>query len=530
MQTITSDVLIIGSGIAGLSAALEVSRSGKRALVVSKAPLGKANNTYLAGGLFSFSESESGVSGFLAKTLHSGRGINRAEMVEVFAREAHPLVGRLREWGMSGAALSGGFVARDASFIGGPNISSSLLRAFRGAGLAYREGVAITDLISSDGRCLGALGTDKRSGDLLAFPAGAVLLATGGAGSIYVKNNNAPAMTGDGYALGLKAGLELLDMEFVQFYPMGRLRRGQTRTLVPAFFADLGRLTNRLGEDIKEKYDLEDRPIAVASRDRFSRAVLSEIREGLDVGGGILLDMRGVAEKDIPFPQAARDSLKRILSYHKEPIPIAPACHYFMGGLSTDTSGATGLKGFYAAGEVVGGTHGANRRGGSALSESLVFGVRAARAAVEEAGEPLEKTFREVARHTVHTRAAPRPGRHLLPAQVSASMDTLLRTLWEKVGILRDENSLRESIARIDSILDSLGPFPGGGPELVLRYLACRNAAYTGRAVAVSALKRTESRGAHHRTDFPGEDATWLKHIHVRMVNDLPEAVGTTDC
>ncbi|MBN1103384.1 MAG: FAD-binding protein [Deltaproteobacteria bacterium] len=530
MQTFPCDVLIIGSGIAGLRAALEVSRRGRQALLVSKSPLGKATNTYLAGGFFHFGSDAAAVAGHVERTLHSGRGLNRRDMVEGFAREAPSMVRELQGMGVPGAFHPSGFSAKHTSFLGGPVISLTLLRGCREAGVLSREGVLITDLVVGEERCLGAIGIQKDSGEILGFPAGAVLLATGGAGSIYAQNNNAPAMMGAGYVLAMDAGLDLMDMEFVQFYPLGCFRKGQARMIVPTGFADLGSFTNRRGEDIKAKYALTERPVAITSRDRLSRALFTEIKEGRGVEGGILLDMRQVPDSAIPFPEEVKNSLKRNLSYHSTPIPIAPTCHYFMGGLNTDTSGMTSLKGLYAAGEVVGGIHGANRMGGNALSESLVFGARAARAAMEAAGEkPHPKIFGELAGHRVRDRFESSGTRHASPGQVPALMKKIGRALWEKAGILRDGASLKESIALIDSVLDSLRCRPEGSPREFTAFLECRNAALTARAVAVSALKRTESRGAHYRTDFPEESDTWLKHIHVRLVNGLPEVACVTE-
>jgi succinate dehydrogenase/fumarate reductase flavoprotein subunit len=272
MQIMDSDVLIIGSGIAGLRATLEVSKLGKEALLISKAPPGKANNTYLAGGFFAFGTKSTDVQTHIEKTLNSGRGLNNTVLVEKFAKEAPSMVRELQDMGMRGTMQKTGIVTRESSLIGGPRIAPPLLRACRELGMQCLEGITVTNLVTDDGSCYGAIGFHKRTGTVFGFRSKAVLLATGGAGSIYTQNNNAPGTTGDGYFLGLEAGLELMDMEFVQFYPMVRAKGGQTRMIVPAVLADLSKITNRLGEDIKEKYDLKEKPIALASRDRFAQA------------------------------------------------------------------------------------------------------------------------------------------------------------------------------------------------------------------------------------------------------------------
>ncbi|MGD9579080.1 MAG: FAD-dependent oxidoreductase, partial [Syntrophorhabdus sp.] len=245
MQIVDADVLIIGSGIAGLRAAMEVSKRGKSAVVVSKSAVGKANNTYLAGGLFTVSHENFDRDAHFEKTLESGRYLNRGSLVDKFVCEAPRMVEELKEQGLKGRFLLTGFATRGTSFIGGPGICSLLTAGCRKVGVRFLEGVVVTDLLVKEGVCLGAFGFSKRSGDLYGLRAGAVVLATGGAGAIYSDHDNAPGMTGDGYVLGLQTSLELIDMEFVQFYPMVYASKGKTRMIIPAALADLGVLRNR---------------------------------------------------------------------------------------------------------------------------------------------------------------------------------------------------------------------------------------------------------------------------------------------
>jgi succinate dehydrogenase/fumarate reductase flavoprotein subunit len=519
-----SDVLIIGSGIAGLRAALEVSKLGKRPLLISKGPLGKANNTYLAGGLFAFGGDSTDVRGHIEKTLRSGRGLNNLALVEKFANEAPSMVRELQEMGMRGTMHKTGLITRQSSLIGGPKITPPLIRACQELGVQYLDGIMVTDLVTQDQSCQGAIGFHKRNGAVFGFPSRAVVLATGGAGAIYSQNNNAPGITGDGYALALKAGLELMDMEFVQFYSLVRAKSGQARMIVPAVLADLGKITNRLGEDLKEKYDLREKPIALVSRDRLARALFKEISQGNGINGAIHLDLREVKDAAIPFKKKAIEVLKRNLLYHLAPVKIAPACHHTMGGLSIDTWGRTALRGLFAAGEVVGGIHGANRMGGNALSESLVFGALAARSAVEYAdSKPPLGDFQSRAEGIAHKTFSRRFGESAKPSAAHSLMRKLGRILWEKAGIIRDEISLKESIDGIDAVMGGLDALLASKPLNLFRILECRNAALSARSIAISALKRTESRGSHYRKDFPEESEDWLKHIHVRMKRGIPE-------
>jgi succinate dehydrogenase/fumarate reductase flavoprotein subunit len=524
VQIMDSDVLIIGSGIAGLRAALEVSKLGKQSLLISKGPLGKANNTYLAGGLFAFGSDNTDVGSHVDKTLKSGRGLNNLALVEEFAKRAPSMARELQEMGMRGTMHKMGLVTRQSSLIGGPKITPPLIRACQELGVQYLEGIMVTDLVIQDQSCYGAIGFHKRNGAVFGFRSRAVVLATGGAGAIYSQNNNAPGTTGDGYALALEAGLELMDMEFVQFYPLVRAKGGQARMLVPAILADLGKITNRQGEDLKEKHDLREKPIALASRDRLARALFEEISQGNGIDGAVHLDLREVKDASIPFDEKAREILKRNLSYHLAPIKIAPACHHTMGGLVIDISGRTALGGLFAAGEVVGGIHGANRMGGNALSESLVFGALAGRAATEYADSPPTLGhFQPLSEEMAYKRFDRHCGERGKTSRARSLTNRLGRILWEKAGIIRDERSLKESIDGIDGVLEELDAHLASNPLDFFRICECRNAALSAGAIAVSALKRTESRGSHYRQDFPKESEDWLKHIHVRMNRGKPD-------
>lgn len=523
MDIIKSDVLIIGSGIAGLRAALEVSKRGKRALFVSKSPAGKANNTYLAGGVFTFATEGRDVETHIEETLHSGRNLNVRSLVTAAVKEAPAMVKQLHEMGMKGRFQSTGFSTRSSSLIGGPEVTSTLVRACQQVGVRFLEGIMVTDLITDGQACYGAIGFQKRTGEIYGFPASAVLLATGGAGAIYAQNDNAPGITGDGYVLGMETGLELIDMEFVQFYPLTYAGSGRIRMIIPAVLADVGKITNRLGEDLKEKYGLYERPIGMVSRDRLAQAFFTEITQGNGIEGALLLDMRNVKEHMIPLSNIMRDLLKRRFSYGSEPIKITPACHYNMGGLIIDESGRTPMRGLFAGGEVVGGIDGANRMGGNALSGSLVFGALAARSAVEYAVSNMALSdFRAMAHATAQERFSLAPAKHPKPSDTRFLMRELRQVLWEKAGILRSEQSLKEGIKRIDEILAELKGHQVGNPQELWRIMECRNAALTGRAISVSALARTESRGSHYRSDFPEEDRDWMKHIHVQMRNGVP--------
>jgi len=523
MTIIDSDVLIIGSGIAGMSAALEVIKNGKQPLLVSKSSMGKASNTYLAGGRFTCATEGFTAQTHIEKTLRAGRGLNEPELVRAFVKDAPLMVNGLHQLGMRGVLQSRGFYARRNSIVGGQEVASTLVKACKKADVTFLENFMVTDLIADGKACYGALGFQK-GGRVFGLRSGCVLIATGGAGSIYAQNDNAPGLTGDGFALAMRAGLELMDMEFVQFYPLGYVGSKGVRSIVPSLFADLGKITNRLGEDIKEKYQIYDKPIAIVSRDRLAQAFFKEIAQGNGIDNTLLLDMRDVKKNQIPFDDETGGLFKRWFRFNVEPIKITPTCHYNMGGLMIDASGQTVLPGLLAAGEVVGGIDGANRMGGNALSSSLVFGTIAARSGIAHVeSNPNRTKFMTLAKDRKRKRFSTTSTDQIRPSETKTLRKELGEVLWQKIGIVRSEKGLKEGIKRIDKILNALDTFQSSYSRDQWRNFECINAALTARAIAVSALARKESRGSHYREDFPNEDKNWIKHITVRIKEGVPD-------
>jgi fumarate reductase (CoM/CoB) subunit A len=515
LQIIDTDVLIIGSGIAGLEAALAVSKSGKKPLLVSKAPMGKANNTILAGGAFTCATDAFSVEAHIEKTLQSGCRLNTRQLVEEFVRRAPDKIKDLRDMGLSGKSHRTGFHCRSSSMVGGPDICAVLIRACRNERIRFLEHMVVTDLITEAGRCRGALGFNKRTGERFGLRSGAVILATGGAGAAYQQNDNAPGANGDGYLLALEAGLELKDMEFVQFYPMAYAGSGRGHMIIPAVFGDIGDIVNRQGEDIKKKYGLNEKPIAIVSRDRLSQALFKELVLGNDVDGALLLDMRNADDSQLLFNEDLKIRFRKKISYDTEPVKITPACHHTMGGVSVDIQCRTEIEGLFAAGEIVGGIHGANRVGGNALCEAMVFGEEAGISAARY-GENLKTFtgFEKLAETTAQRRFHSGDSGN---TDVAALFRSVKKILWENFGIIRSRVSLEKGIKKIDAVLLGLKHAGADSPFEHCRLFECRSAAVSGKAIAVSALERTESRGAHYREDCPDEQDAWLKHVHVRM-------------
>jgi len=522
LQQIDTDVLIIGTGIAGLKAAPEVAKLGKQVILVSKSPLGKATNTIIGGGGFACATGSFRIEDHFKRTMDSGRMINDRTLVDCFTKKASSEIKALTDMGLKGEYHLSGFRCQSPFLVGGPMVTRVLASACRGANIGIFENIMITDLIVAEETCRGALGFHKRSGEWYGFRSKAVILATGGAGGIYAQNDNAPGVTGDGYALAMKAGLELLDMEFVQFYPLVYAGSGRARMIILPPFADAGKIVNRQGEDIKEKYRLDKKPIAILSRDQLAQALFREIAQGNGVDGALLLDvMKGdITQLSLPDKQLAR--YKRKINYDKEPVKIAPVCHHTMGGIPIDAGGRTALKGLYAAGEVTGAIHGANRMGGNAYSEGLVFGGLAAQTAADDIESAPDFKYFKSALDDYAQKWDQFLRSEAKQSNVSVVMDRLKKVLWENAGIVRDEASLKEGVGKLEEIFHMLDSQTTRTPHELCKFVACRNAALTGMAITASAIERKESRGSHYREDFQSEDTDWLKHIHVRMSEERP--------
>ena len=503
MKLLSTDVLVIGAGLAGLRAALEIARSGLEATVISKGLPGFANCTYLSGGVLNAPRDREAVEKHVELTVRVGRFLNDRVLVRVMAEQAFERVRELAELGLEVE------LRRDRAYaLGqGPGLARGILRAAEGAGAKLVGRLVAVDLLADAGRALGLLAYDYGRDEFLAIFAKAVVLATGGAGAIYARSTNPKHMTGDGYAMAFRAGLSLRDMEFVQFYPLGLARLAFTR-LVPPGFAEVGRLVNELGEDIAAKYGLTDRPLAVRSRDLLSRALYLEELSGHRT----LIDLTGVPDEKL----ASNPFMRSFMAYAREQrlLEVRPACHHFMGGLLVDERCRTGLEGLLACGEVVGGVHGANRLGGNALTDCLVFGaiageeaVRLARGAELTADEKLAREALERVRQEIEEA----PAKTGEPGELMAKVRSLM---WERVGIVRDREGLESALEELASLSEQIIR-ARRGRELVEAFEA-RNALTVARLVATAALTREESRGAHYRSDWPETREEWLKSVVLR--------------
>ena len=519
------DYLVMGAGVAGLRAAVELAEHGN-VLVVTKESLGESNTHYAQGGIAVAMDGDADVALHLEDTIAAGDGLVHRPAAQVLVTEGPARVAELIEWGAqfdreAGRLLRTREGAHSTSRIlhafgdaTGAEISRSLVHFARThPQIRFAEWTMVTGLVVADGRVIAAdlasAQTDAEHGNSQRISARSVLIASGGAGQVYSDTTNPSVATGDGIALAVEAGAELADMEFYQFHPTAISLPGEPRFLLSEALRGEGAyLRNDRGERFMERYH----PLLeLAPRDVVARAIT---REGMGNAPGetrvVHLDMRHVKGQDLHkrFPQISAFLSRCSLHLERDLIPVRPAAHYLMGGIRTDLMGRTSLRALYAAGEAAcTGVHGANRLASNSLLEGLVFGARAAKAMLAD-NLPL------VSAEEVQSLA---PAMTASDAQqVERVTAALQNAMWAYAGLLREESTLQEGLAAQSKCEAALARFVDqgkAGRSLTEARALCRVAL----AILQSALARTESRGAHFRSDYPAQDdIRFRKHSVIR--------------
>jgi len=533
-ETHEHDVLIIGAGGAGLRAAIEALAQGASVAVVCKSLLGKAHTVMAEGGIAAAMANVDRTDDWRAHfrdTMRGGKSLNNWRMAQIHAQEAAERVRELEQWGALFDRTTDGNILQRA-FGGhtfkrlchvGDRTGLEMIRTLQDRGVnlgidVYME-CAITRLLKDGERIAGAFGYWRENGRFIVFKAKSVVVATGGIGKAWRITSNSWEYTGDGMALAYDAGAELMDMEFVQFHPTGMVwPPGVQGILVTeAVRGEGGVLRNKDGERFMERYDPER--MDLSTRDVVARAIYTEAKEGRGTEhGGAYLD---ISHKPAEYVKKKLPSM-----YHqfreladvditKEPMEVGPTCHYMMGGIRVEAETAESkVPGLFAAGEAAAGLHGANRLGGNSLSDLLVFGRRAGLSAAEHAKQVSPPSVDDA-------RVEEATWEMLAPFERSDgdSPYDLHRDLQENmqnyVGIFRSEEDLKRGLDEIQKLKQRTAHVHVDGSRLFNPgwHLArdLRAMLTVSEAVALSALERKESRGAHSRIDYPNYDEQWSK-------------------
>ena len=516
------DYLVIGAGVAGLRAAIELANHGQ-VLVITKESLGESNTHYAQGGIAVATEGREDVALHLEDTVAAGDGVVYRPAAKVLVEEGPERVAELIEWGAAfdrkgsellrtrEAAHSHPRILHANGDATGAEISRSLVAFARAhPRIQFAEWTMATNLIVEDSRVLAAdlisANPEAHASESRRVAARAILIASGGAGQVYSDTTNPALATGDGIALAAQAGAELADMEFYQFHPTALSLPGVSRFLLSEALRGEGAyLRNDQGERFMERYHPS---LELAPRDVVARAIA---REGMSPEPGqsraVYLDMRHVKGIDLTqrFPGISSFLGVHGLSLHRDLIPVRPAAHYLMGGIRTDLDGHTSLRGLYAAGEAAcTGVHGANRLASNSLLEGLVFGARAAQAMLADPSHECE----------IGTSATPQinPPTREDEVTVEDLIGQLQNSMWRTAGLLRDEQTLREGLNERDAIEAALNLIAQRNKSN-RRVFEAQSLLTISRAILFSAMARTESRGAHYRNDHPKrDDKEFRKH------------------
>jgi L-aspartate oxidase len=515
-EHIAADFLVIGGGVAGLRAAIELARSGE-VLVVTKDAPSESSSEYAQGGVAVALSDEDEISIHYEDTLKAGDGLCIRKAVRTLVEEGPMRIRELIAWGAEfdregsklaftqEAAHTKKRILHAQGDSTGHEIMRVLIDKVRSTGRVRKIDFTFTkDLIVEGGRCAGAVVIRQAERKALAISSRAVVLATGGAGRLYERTTNPPVATGDGAAMAFRAGAALMDMEFVQFHPTALYLRDAPQFLLSeAMRGEGGMLRNVQGQRFMDSYHPARE---LAPRDVVTRAIHTEMAAtGSD---HVYLDMTHLNAAYIMkrFPRIYTTCKDLGIDITAAPIPVSPAAHYIMGGVKTGLWGATTIPGLFAAGEAAcTGVHGANRLASNSLLEGLVYGERAGMAAARYGARRGRQE---------RSRQRPRPAlaqkRFSPPAalDIDAIRPSLRKLMWEKVGIVRNGKDLSAAFRQLkawDRVMKD-APLDRGLLEL-------RNMISASMLIARSALLRAGSVGAHFRSDFPGKGKTWRKRI-----------------
>lgn len=527
-----TDVLVIGSGIAGAATAISAAEEGAEVLLVTKGEIDETNTAWAQGGIAAVQLPEDSIEQHVADTLRVGAGIADERTVRAVVNRAKEAISWLEQLGTSFDRHEGGDqagtlelsregghthprVVHSNGAATGREIQRALVEALHNhPRITIRPNVFVRDLVLREGRCVGAVGLQNgRSKSMeIAIEANSVVVATGGTGQIYRETTNPTGASGDGAALCFRAGARLVDCEFIQFHPTTLYIAGASRFLISEVVRGAGAvLRDRHGESVMQgAHPMAD----LAPRDVVSRAILERMVATNDTH--VYLDLKDVqGDPHKMFPSIARICSTFDLDLAKDPIPVRPGAHYFLGGADTDEHGHTSVPGLFAVGEAAAsGLHGANRLASNSLLEGAVIGLDCGRVAAAEAREAEHPEVRlGLPRRADGPKLADDPPR-LLHDDLLYALKSLM---WRQVGLRREEEGMRDARGRIAFWHQYLtrGPLKGRQAcELV-------NMLTVAALVAESGLQREESRGTHFRSDADQrDDERFCRRIFLERAGD----------
>jgi succinate dehydrogenase/fumarate reductase flavoprotein subunit len=561
MTHLETDILIVGAGGAGMYAAVAAARAGaEHVLLADKSLVGRGGATVMAQMTVAAALGEECPDDWpahLEDTLASGRGLCDETLAALLCQGAPARIREMAEWRVGWARRADGHIAQVTApghsaprccyvdFLNtGPAVAATLRRRIGHVDAIRRvSNLTVTDIVTEDGvtpgAVIGAVALDGAAGEAVTIAAKAVIIAAGGLTRIFRRNSASANMAGDGYALALAAGADLVDMEFVQFFPIGHLAPrlvGMDPIMWDPFRYKLGgRLLDGSGREFLTAYGSDETSGYTTPRDLATYAIHQEVAAGRgSPHGGVYLSFAHLprAALEAAFGPVIERLARNNIDLGQMPVEVAPIAHYHMGGIAVDERMASRVPGLYAAGEAAGGANGANRLSGNAIPEALVFGECAGRCAAAYAATRSPGWDRRSAAVAVERIRSLAEGRRGDNSPVRM-LDELRELMGNEVGPFRTKAGLTHAVTRLAEMRaasETAATLPGlvFNPTLA-DWFELRASLIAAEAVAHAALKREESRGAHQREDFPDTDPAWGRSQHVSMIGDGTLDVGFTD-
>lgn len=537
------DVLVLGGGGAGLRAAWEAGRAKAKVLVLTKEGAGKSGCTVVATAAYAAAFQDLGdhPDDHFADALRMGQDLNDRELLRLLVNnspkrlmELYQLGAKLVQedarpipcWKSAQHSVTRSFRAVSGTHLG-MEMLSSLLKAAKAAGVCFLDRVYVTDLILSDGGVAGCIGVCQDKAELVVVKAKSTVLATGGGSAIYSRTDNPKNIVGDGHAMAWRVGAEMVDMEFVLFHHTVGVRPPASPWMIPTFYTllrDGALVINRHGEDVAQKYSISS--FREVPRDLACQIMFKEIKAGRGIGPGLWLDASKLGDTFLEekYPGLLKTFLMQGVDIRKDHFLVGPGSHAFVGGCRINRLCETTVPGLYAAGETVGGIHGACELPGNNLPDTQVFGAIAGGQAATRARSmgkkkwdvPLFKKAIE------ELNGLEGPTLHDL-TQIIAE---LKEVMWEKAGVIKTESSLKEAQERLDRVRELLPGMKVGKKEDLYKLLSLKSILEVGSLLVAAAQERKESRGPHFREDFPArDDSRFLGNIVLKRKAD--GTVGT---